>query len=134
MPAGDRFVQVPASAIFVFLESKGFTQAPMGKQSFKEVVYERPHHKDSRYKVLVYTSVSTGNSAARQLGKDAIRVVALFEQGGPNHVGQVYSEARKQKRIFRTGTVEGVLERMLERMREAYAKCGDAIARKVHAA
>lgn len=133
MPVGDRFVQIPSATLFAFLESKGFVQSPEGKRSYREVVYERAHHKDARYKVLVFTSIAAGATNARKLGADAIRVVALFERA-PDKDGWTYSEARKQKRVFRTGTVEGVLERMYERMREAYAKCNDAVARRVHAA
>lgn len=126
MPAGDRFVQVPTEVMRAFLEAKGFKYVT--NRSSREVVYERAHHKDPRYKVLVYTSIAEGNVVARKLGKDAIRIVALFESSD----GQ--AEGRKLPRVFRTGTVERVLERMYGRMREAYAKCNDAIARRVHAA
>lgn len=127
MPAGDRFVSVPAEAIEFFLVSKGFK--PVEGRSGREVVYERAHRTDARYKVLVYTSIAKGSTRVRKLGADAIRIVALFEPGNGRQ-----NEARKLKRVFRTGTVEGVLERMLERMREAYTKCNDAVVRRVHAA
>lgn len=134
MPAGDRYIQVPSATLFAFLESKGFVQSPPGKRSGREVVYERTHHKDPRYKVLVYTSIAVGSATVRKLGADAIRIVALFERETDSSKLGAHSDARKLKRVFRTGTVEGVLQRMYDRMREAYAKCNDAIARRVHAA
>lgn len=132
MPAGDRFVEVPADAMFSFLESKGFTRSDPGLRSRREIVYERAHAKDTRFKVLVYTSIAAGCTRARGLGADAIRVCAIFED--PN--GHPHSRAgsrgvAKTKRVFRTGTVNGVLERMIERAREAYAVCNQQISRRV---
>lgn len=118
MPAGDRFVEVPAEVMFAFLESKGFKRVT--NRSHVEVVYELEHIADTRYKVVVYTSIAAGSTTARKLGADAIRVVALYEPGNERR-----TEARSMKRVFRTGTVEGVLERTLERMREAYKMCSD---------
>lgn len=129
MPAGDRFVSVPAETLFAFLESKGFVRS--ATRSGREVVYERPHRTDSRYKVLVYTSVTVGSMMARSRGADAIRVVALFERSADAN-GWTYSDGRKMTRIFRTGSVEAILERLLERMREAYTRCNDAIINRVH--
>lgn len=119
MATGDRFVNVPAEVMRAFLESKGF--AEVTNRSVREVVYERPHARDPRYKVLVYTSIAKGSTQARRLGKDAIRVVALFEPKNAQ------PSARKFKRVFRTGTVEGVLERTLDVMRLAYAKCNAGV-------
>jgi hypothetical protein len=118
-----RFVNVPADVMRAFLESKGFE--PVTNRSKREVVYERPHARDTRFKVLVYTSIANGSTTARKVGADAIRVVALFEPGGEQQ-----PQARKFKRVFRTGTVEGVLDRTLERMREAYAKCNAGVKEK----
>ncbi len=116
MPAGDRFVEVPADAMFAFLKSKGFTESK--DRSRWEVVYEFRHKQDPRYRIFVYTSFSKNQSVARGLGKDAIRVVAIFEvnEGGSGR-------GIKSYRVFRTGTVDGVLERMYQRMRQAYDLC-----------
>lgn len=116
MPAGDRYVEVPAAQMFAFLRERGFVEAP--HRSRREVVYERAHDVDPRFKVLVYTSIARGMAEARCLGGDAIRVVPLFDNGRP---GESRPVAKKLKRVFRTGTVAGVLNRTLERMREAYA-------------
>lgn len=120
-------VVVPAEAILAFLKSKGFTERDAMKVRGNEIVYERAHKADSRYKVLIYTSVRRGATVARGIGKDAIRVCAIFEQG---------SESRgicKLPRVHRTGTVDGVLARVIERAREAYQKCCDARPKRNHA-
>ena len=121
MPAGDRFVPVPAEAMFSFLEGKGFRRSEGRSRS--EVVFERAHHKDPRFKVLVYTSCSAAASRARKRGADAIRVVAIFEEPGHRGTG-----VAKTPRVFRTGSVEGVLERVLERARACYAVCNKRVA------
>lgn len=115
-------VVVPAEAIFAFLKARGFTLRPntYRMRRSQEVVYERPHAADPRYRVLVYTSVREGSSAARSVGTDAIRVCAIFNDGATSR------GICKLPIVKRTGTVEGVLARMLERMREAYARCSAA--------
>lgn len=113
MPAGDRYVEVPKEAMLSFLTARGFKDAP--EHSRREIVYERSHHVDPRFRVLVYTSIARGDADARGLGKDAIRVVPIFING--NHRSPI---AKKLQRVFRTGSVEKVLARTLERMREAY--------------
>lgn len=125
MPAGDRFIDLPAEAMFAFLESKGFEVA--SNYSRSEVVYARRHDRDKRFVILVYTGIAptsqyTGESfGSRGCGEDAIRVVPLFEQG------YVTRGLMKTKRVYRTGSVEKILERTLERMREAYAVCNERI-------
>lgn len=115
MPAGDRYVDVPAEKMIAFLQSKGFV--PALNRSRREVVYERSHARDPGYRVLVYTSIAQGNMTARKLGQDAIRVCAIYED-----VGRSFGVA-KLPRVFRTGSVDGVLERTYQRMREAYERC-----------
>lgn len=110
-------VVVPADTLVAFLKSKGFAERDMAKVRGSEIVYERSHKADTRYKVLIYTSVRRGSTVARAAGKDAIRVCAIFEDGS-------YSRGVcKLPRVHRTGTVEGVLERVLGRAREAYEAC-----------
>lgn len=111
-------VLVPAEQLFAFLASKGFAER---QQRGVEIVYERRHDRDPRYRVLVYTSVRRGASAARAVGKDAIRVCAIFDDG------QRSFGVAKLPRVHRTGTVDGVLERVIDRSREAYAACNQRI-------
>ena len=108
------FVEVPATAIRERLVSLGFKQV-VGVRG-REEVFERAHHKDARYTVRVYTTIPTGAGVARACGADAIRIVALFTPAQGADPRGVY----KATRTFRTGTVEGVLDRMQERLREAY--------------
>lgn len=111
----SRFVDVPAAAIRERLMAAGFWLLPATRG---EEVYERAHDKDGRYTVKVYSSVQRGQIGARGCGADAIRVVALLTVES----GKVYP-IFKGTRVYRTGTVEAVLERMIERAREAYATC-----------
>ena len=73
------------------------------------------HVPDRNLVVKVYSSVRRGAGDARGVGEDAIRVVALRYKGERGWVG-----IWKSKRIFRTGTVEKIVQRMIARMREGY--------------
>ena len=128
-----RYVEVPSAALFGVLEKSGFARA---QTCGSEVVFEcavdvveavgvlraaqmlRP---DGTFKVRVYTSVREGEARARKRGADAIRVTLHWEAKGP---GPGYYGPQERglysQRVFRAGTVEGVLERTLGRMREAY--------------
>jgi hypothetical protein len=70
----------------------------------------------------VYSSIQRGAEEARGCGEDAIRVVALFADARhqwPARTIPIF----KATRVHRTGSVEAVLERMVDRAREAYAAC-----------
>lgn len=123
MPTGDRFVEVPAELLEKFLASKGFERGTYGR----EVVYRRRHDRDPSYVVVVYTSIPINGAQTRGLGEDAIRVSAFQEIGGD---GSNTRGVAKCQRVYRTGTVQGVLERTYERMREAYAVCNRRIAQR----
>jgi len=110
----SRFVQVPATSIRERLVGAGFRLLPA---AVGEEVYERTHGRDARYSIKVYSSIRRGADEARGCGKDAIRVVALLTT--PNKVYPIFKSAR----VYRTGSVEAVLDRMIERAREAYAAC-----------
>jgi len=117
----SRFVQVPAAAIRDLLAAAGFRLVPA---THGEEVYERAHDRDSAYVVRVYSSIQRGADDARGCGEDAIRVVALYTDSKfhwPARVIPIF----KATRVFRTGSVEGVLDRVIERAREAYAKCNE---------
>ena len=115
------FVPVSATAIRSRLAGAGFTLVP-GTRG--EEVYERFHNRDVRYVVRVYSSIQRGAEEARGCGEDAIRVVALFLDGKYNFPARVIP-IFKATRVHRTGTVEGVLDRMIGRAREAYATCNE---------
>ena len=112
-----RFVVMPAHLIRSRLAAAGFFRQTDVRGN--EEVYDLRHTKDAHYVVRVYTSVRAGMDEARGCGGDAIRVVALRVEG--NAVTPIF----KSTRIHRTGTVEKVLDRMIERSREAYAACNE---------
>ena len=119
------FVEIPPATLFAFFEERGFTKRPLTRAG-GEVVLERRHHRDPKYVVLIYTSVQTGRAKAASKGKDAIRVCAIKETTGVD--GEVKARgACKLPRVHRTGTVEGTLERVLQRAREAYGACNKMV-------
>ena len=111
-----RFVEVPADAIRQRLAAAGFE---LMEGASSEEVYLRIHDKDDRYAIKVYSSIQRGAQRARKCGADAIRVVALFQP--QDKVYPLFKSAR----VYRTGTVEAVLERVMERARAAYARCNE---------
>jgi hypothetical protein len=124
-----RFVAVPASAIRERLAAAGFHLIPSPSG---EEVYERSHDRDARYTVKVYSSIHRGAAEVRECGSDAIRVVAIFADSKfhwPARVVPIF----KATRVHRAGTVDAVLDRMIERAREAYAACNDHRSGKVRA-
>jgi hypothetical protein len=114
---GGNYVEVPVDLLFARLESAGFKRV----STSGEAVFDREHDKDRRYVVRVYTSV--GVDRIRGCGRDAIRVVALFRRDAYVSVNAAAVGIYKGKRVHRSGTVEAVLERMIERARDAYAFC-----------
>lgn len=112
--SGARFVEVPAPAIRERLVGAGFTktQAPG-----TEEVYVRQHDRDPKYVIKVYSSIPLNASAVRKCGADAIRVVALLVTEKKTY--PIFKAAR----VYRTGSVEKVLDRMIGRARDAYAAC-----------
>lgn len=123
-----RFVDVPATALFAFLEGKGFARVVKPG----EVVYTRRHHNDTRFVVLVYTSVRPGAARARKCGADAVRVCAVFT---PEDKLLPSRGVVKLPKVLRTAPANlpeaerltHFLERVAERMREAYAKVNELV-------
>lgn len=121
----SRFVEVPSEALFTRLRAAGFTERPNDPhRPSAEVVFERKHDRDPRYRILVYTSARRGSFVARAKGADAIRVCAIFVDGF------VSRGVAKLPRVHRTGSVDAVLERVIERARDAYAICNQRIGRR----
>jgi hypothetical protein len=112
----SRFVSVPAETLEGFLSSKGFVRGITGN----EVHYDRINDRNPKIKVRVFTSISSNAVVARECGKDAIRVVVLADDGT-----KWVPLVKDSPRIYRTGSVEKILERVLMRAREAYAMTND---------
>jgi len=113
---GTRYVEVPAAAIRERLAAAEFRRVTTDGS---EETYVREHHRDPRYVVKIYSSIPCHQSKVRGCGADAIRVVALLVT--PNRTYPIFKSAR----VYRTGSVEKVLDRMIERAREAYAACNE---------
>ena len=107
----QRFVPVPADAIRKLMIECGFKRI---EHAGSEEVYQRDHDKDPHYHVRVYSSIPVDANRVRGCGRDAIRVVAGVHRSG------LWFCVYRAARTYRTGTVEGVLERTRQRMREAY--------------
>lgn len=122
MPKGDRYVDVSREALEGLLQGAGFERYVQGA----EVVYRRRHHRDPTMWVKVYTSLAKDASVARGCGEDAIRVVLVFENPRTGASGCLY----KCPRVYRTGSEQKVLDRLLERMREAYGAGGKRVAER----
>lgn len=127
-----RFVEVPATAIRTFMDESGFK--PMITTT-NEVTYQRPHESKHGFVVRVYSSIDKRdpNGVARACGTDAIRVVLVWDPkvlGPKSHYLDVlrlmrvwggFTVGLETHKVLRTGTVDGVLKRMLGHMRACYA-------------
>ena len=80
-------------------------------------------------RIKVYTTLPANGTQVRDVGQDAIRVVAAYESGkggkaiSPRKGAPPSTSSRNYKatkKILRTGSEAAILDRMLERMREAY--------------
>ena len=98
-------------ALLAAFTSKGFTVLPGNPGT--ETVVAFPVKGMERVEVRVYTSVVNGS--VRALGKDAIRAVAMYETVD----GQQRGLAR-DARVFRTGTIDAIVERAVGRAREVF--------------
>jgi len=105
-----RYVTVPASALHDLLTKKQFAPATRGH----ERVYTRQGKVNAGLAIIVYSSVTEGAGEARACGEDAIRVSLLARVGS----GRDWT-LHKCKRIHRTGSVEKILARVMERIMEA---------------
>jgi len=114
--ANDR--RMLTAAILAMLDTAGFAEETI--KGTKERVFTRTAAggAEGRIKVAVYTTI-VGRSV-RATGKDAIRVVALYATKDGKHRGI----AKADKRVNRTGTIEGICERTLNRMRDVYKLAG----------
>ena len=108
-----------AGEIVSKLSTCGFTQ--VREEGTKELLFERPVVGVENMRIRVYTSVDqVGSNPAevRRVGSDAIRVVTLYTA---ERDGKDRPLARANHRVFRTGDIGEIADRMHERMRECYA-------------
>lgn len=99
------------------LTDAGFSRRPARTLASAEDVFEREvvvNGKSTGLSVVVFSSVVGG--AVRAKDADAIRVVLEGKRRDGTTRG-----LRKSRRVFRTGTFEGIVDRMVDRARELYA-------------
>jgi len=102
--------------------------ALMTKSKFKEItipgthelVFELPVTGVNNMRVRVYTSINRiGNSVeVRTMGTDAIRVITMYKA---DRDGKERPLAKANHKVYRTGEIESITDRVVTRMRECYA-------------
>lgn len=107
------YVQVPRDQFLKRLSECGFTSDETQRGS--ELVFIRQHHLDPTMFVKIFTTLPKQGGDVRAKGADAIRVFLIFKNG--ERSGCLFRAAR----VLRTGTADAVIERTIERAREAYA-------------
>lgn len=114
------FVEIRRDVIETVLKDHGFRRDDVRG----EITYSRLHHASTLgqplLSVKVFTSVPEFDTAGRACGEDAIRVVGLLTW---TRSGESIARHKKlySKRVYRTGSSDAVMTRMVDRMREAYA-------------
>jgi len=101
------------------LETAGFEEVANDRKSWgfqtKERVFARNISDDGRVKIKVFTTIVANE--VRNSGKDSIRVCATWDPHDGRSRGLV-----KITRVHRTGDIEKICQRMLERMREVWKR------------
>lgn len=82
----------------------------------RERVFYFPVLKAPGVRILVYTSIV--NDEVREVGKDAIRIVAVYKSKRDDKEKGIVSTTR----VNRVGDVDAIAQRVLERMRTVYKK------------
>lgn len=111
-----------ASTLIGTLEGFGFSLVPATRQG-EELVYKREHKSRKGFEVRLYTSIVKGVdgvNVARSSGKDAIRASLIYRKKDDTTRG-IGSETR----INRTGDIQGIVERSMERLRSVYSKASE---------
>lgn len=115
------FVQMDPQALITFLELKRFKRVVAGG----ELCYVFSHLRYRWVLIKVWTSIPADGRQARGCGQDAIRITVAYEGDEPTGIrgkqGLTSFGLYKAKRVFRTGSQEAIIDRVHERIREAYA-------------
>lgn len=107
------YTEIDSEVFKTFLVAQGFVEGIANE----EVVYGKRFSPNPDLVIKVYTSIRSQCAAARDVGKDAIRVVVIFDNGKKTFgVG-------KFSRVYRTTSQESVHERTLDRINQALARC-----------
>lgn len=106
------YVQVSREKFIAKLVECGFY--PDESQEGHELVVIRQHHLDPTMYVKIFTTLPKEGGNVRSKGSDAIRVFLIFKNKDRSGC------LAKLPKVLRTGTEEAVIERTIERAREAY--------------
>ncbi len=106
-----------ARQLLTTVEKAGFTDITRGsgERVFGRDVLAKGEVISEGLRVVVWSSIV--GDEVRELAEDAIRVAGVFLDG--EHERGVV----KARRVHRVGDVEGIGSRMLERMRDTWARC-----------
>lgn len=115
-----RFVEVNRETFCKSLEDCGFVKDP---ESSGELVYIRQHHIDKTMYVKIFTSLPLNGGNTRANGSDAIRVCLIFKNDKTGRSGGLY----KAPRVYRTGSEKAVIDRTIERARDAYREANNRL-------
>ena len=94
----------------------------------KEDVFVFAHRKDPGLEVQVFTSITAGGQV-RSIGADAIRVQLVYKNKAKRNSPD-NEEARQytlgtETRVHRTGEITAIVERTVERARDAYRRANE---------
>ena len=94
----------------------------------KEEVWVFQHRKDPGLEVQVFTSITSGGEV-RSKGADAIRVCLVYKnkakQTGTENPDAKQYDLGSECRVHRTGDIDDIVERTVERARESYKKANE---------
>lgn len=116
----NKYVNLPRDRFIAMMQERGFGVAE--DQRSGELVFTRRNHNNHDLVVKVYSSIPIHASVARDCGEDAIRVLACYDP--PKGKGKF--RKLEEYKVLRVNSVDGILERTLQRMRDAYADTNKA--------
>jgi uncharacterized protein YjeT (DUF2065 family) len=94
----------------------------------KEEVWVFQHRKDPGLEVQVFTSITSGGSV-RSKGADAIRVCLVVKNkaklADPNSPDAKQYDLGSECRVHRTGDIDDIVDRTVERARDAYRRANE---------
>lgn len=109
-----QFAPIPAKDLHDRLSAAGFRAHPIINGAPGEELYELAHHRDPQYVVRVHSTLQRDERTVRERGEGSVSVVAIRLSPDPD---VVYNGPA----INRAGTVDEVLDRVIESARDAYA-------------
>jgi hypothetical protein len=117
--------QILAVELMTRLDTAGFIRRP-AKPGTRELVYARPIPSFPGVSAVVYTSIEEngGVPEVRWQGRDAIRCMALY--AGKDDPANERMVAKADRRVFRTGEIVKIGERMIARLREVWRDASNA--------